>query len=108
MATASTVTIATVVESLFNTSAFAYKGSLTGMSFLLVISTLATPAKSGAALAALNGKEPTMAMIAIISPERKAPARATLAGASRSDLFLSCGDNTDERLNEPEHLVFIG
>src|SRR4051812_42725619 len=46
MATASTVMITAVVESFLITRAFTKSGSLNGRTFLLVISTLATPAKS--------------------------------------------------------------
>src|SRR4051812_24895679 len=51
MATASTVMITAVVTSFLITNAFTYRGSLTGMTFLFVISTLATPARSWPALA---------------------------------------------------------
>src|ERR1700730_7047083 len=55
MATASTVTRTTVVASFLITRAFTYSGSLTGKTFLFVISTLATPARSSPGLSGLAG-----------------------------------------------------
>src|SRR5262249_29811136 len=55
MATASTVMSTAVVASFLITNAFTYRGSLTGRTFLLVISTLATPARSWPAPARFAG-----------------------------------------------------
>ncbi len=68
IATASTVMSTTVVPPLFKTSAFANNGSFTGPAARSVMSTLATPAESSAARAALipaktasNNSRPFMA-----------------------------------------------